>query len=291
MRTFKHSLSLLHVDHVKLDKRWNFKNIISPYYRIYYIHDGEGWLWDTKSKVYLEPGFLYMIPSFTLCNMKCDNHLAQYFVQFFEDSTNGLSLFANNRSLIKEKATEWDIENFKRLLAINPSRGIKRSNNPKIYEKSIYYREYQQLNNAQSQSEYFETQGILFQLLSKFIPLGNSHDNKSIVPSKIMETVNYIHLNLNKNLTVGLLAKEAGYHPDYFSRVFERYTGDRPIAYINEKRIERAQYLITTTVKSLEEIASETGFDGMAYFFRTFRRFTGITPTKYRLQTKVDIII
>lgn len=282
---------MLHVDHVTLDNRWNFKEIISPYYRIYYIDEGEGWLWNNKSKVYLEPGFLYIIPSFTPCNLKCDNHLSQYFVQFFEDSANGLSLFASNRSIIKEKAIESDIENFKRLLEINPNRGIKSSYNPKTYEKGIYYREYQQPNNAQSQSDYFETQGILFQLLSKFIPLGNVKDNKSRVPSKIMETVSYIHLNLNKHITVGFLANEVGYHPDYFSRIFEQYTGDRPIAYINEKRIERAQYLMVTSPKSLEEIAHETGFESLGYFYRTFRKFTGTTPNRYRFQTKADINI
>lgn len=291
MRTFNHSLSLLHVDYVKLDKRWNFKNIVSPYYRIYYIDQGDGWLWDSNQKIHLESGYLYMVPSFTLCNLKCDNFLSQYFVQFFEDSTDGFSLFANNRTLLKIKAIESDIGNFKRLLEINRDRGIKMSNNPKIYEKSIFYREYQLLNNSQSQSEYFETQAILFQLLSKFIPLRNVDNKKVQVPFKIMEAINYIHLNLNTNIGVAMLAEMAGHHPDYFSRLFAQYTGDRPIAYINEKRIERAQYLITTSSKSFEEIAYETGFDGLSYFFTTFKKFTGMTPARYRLQARADTII
>lgn len=33
------------------------------------------------------------------------------------------------------KATEVDILNFKRLLEVNPGRGINRSDNPGIYEK------------------------------------------------------------------------------------------------------------------------------------------------------------
>lgn len=98
----------MNVDHVKLDAKWNYKNVISPYFRIYYIDAGTGEVWDAAAKVKLEPGFLYIIPSFTLCNLVCPNYLSQYFVQFFEESSDGISLFQNNRSILKVKATEID---------------------------------------------------------------------------------------------------------------------------------------------------------------------------------------
>jgi hypothetical protein len=41
-RVLRHSFSLLNTDYVKLDSRWNYQNVISPYHRIYYIDEGEG---------------------------------------------------------------------------------------------------------------------------------------------------------------------------------------------------------------------------------------------------------
>ncbi|RZL16108.1 MAG: helix-turn-helix domain-containing protein, partial [Pedobacter sp.] len=48
-------------------------------------------------------------------------------------------------------------------------------------------------------------------------------------------------------------------------RLFLQYTGERPLAYVQQKRIERAQYLITTTDKTHSEIAEETGFENVPH--------------------------
>lgn len=284
-RLLKHSFSLLHVDHVHLNQRWNYKHVISPYYRLYYIDAGEGFVSNAQQKIKLEPGFIYMIPSFTLCNLKCPSYLSQYFIQFFEESPDGLSLFQNNRTLMKLPASDIDIAIFKRILDINPGRGINRSDNPKVYEKNAYYREYQELNNRQSDSVYMETLGILSQLLSRFLNSRNSSLNgPHNIPSKILDTMSYIQLYLKEPLTIAFLAKRVNQHPDYFSRQFLQYTGERPLRYIHEKRIERAQYLIATTSMPYMDIAIETGFDSLPHFSKIFKKVTGVTPNSYRKQ-------
>jgi AraC-like DNA-binding protein len=284
-RLLKHSFSLLHVDYVKLNNNWNFSNIISPYYRLYYIDEGEGYIYNSENKILLEAGYLYIIPSFTLCNLSCKNYLSQYFIQFFEDSPDGISLFTNNRKFAKIKANHTDVEKFKRILNINPGRGINHSDNPKVYEKNNYYREYQELNKLQNIANYMETQGILLQLISRFLtPETYQQKNINAIPSKILDAISYIQVNLNKNLTVVHLAERANQNKDYFSRVFHQYTGERPITFINDKRIERAQYLLTTTNKSYLDIAEETGFENLPYFSRIFKKITGITPGLYKKQ-------
>ena len=132
-RLLKHSFSLLHIDHVQLTAKWNYKNVISPYYRLYYIDEGEGTVSNSQVNLKLEPGHLYLIPSYTLCNLYCPSHLSQYFIQFFEESPDGLSLFQHHRTLMKVQASDIDAANFKRMMQINPGRGINRSDNPKVY--------------------------------------------------------------------------------------------------------------------------------------------------------------
>lgn len=284
-RNFQHNFSLLNVDYVKLNHKWNYKNVISPYYRIYYIDQGEGELSDASGIFKLEAGYLYIIPSFTLCNMSCKDSLNQYFVQFFEDSPDGLSLFAGNRRIFKMQATALDAELFNRLLQINPGRGINRSDNPRIYEKDIYYKEYQQLNNQQSTSVYMETQGVLYQLMARFLsPQLFKQKDKSFIPGKIAETLNHILVSLNQDLSVLDLASRVNQNVDYFSRQFKLYTGSRPINYINEKRIERAQYLMATSRMSYSEIGTEVGLNDLSHFSKTFKKFTGMSPRDYKKQ-------
>ena len=287
-RLLRHTFSLLHVDNVKLDKRWNYKNVISPYFRVYFIDDGEGYVSSTTEKIKLEEGHLYIIPSFTFCNLSCDEYLSQYFLHFFEESTGGISLFENNRKIMKVPATETDIANFRRLLQINPGRGINRSDNPKVYEKNVYYESYQELNNNASVATYLETQGIILQLVSRFLGFQQvSSKNADPIPSKVLDAISYIQLNLKGPLSVDILAKRANLHEDYFSRLFLKYTGERPLAFIHGKRIERAQYLIATANLTQSEIAEETGFENLPYFSKIFKKITRLTPAEYKKQNEL----
>jgi AraC family transcriptional regulator len=284
-RALKHTYTLLNVDYVNLGPKWNYTNVISPYFRLYYIDAGAGEVSDISTTLNLEPGFLYLIPSFTLCNLVCQSHLSQYFVQFFEESADGISLFAHNRSVFKIKATKADILNFARLLEINPGRGINRSDNPSIYEKNIYYKEYQDLNNQQNIATFTETHGILLQLVSRFLtPEVFKHKEASYIPVKILQAISHIELNLHQDLLVEDLAEQANQHADYFSRLFQQHTGERPLKYIQEKRIERAQYLMVTTRLTYADIAAQTGFQNIFYFSRIFKKITGLSPGKYRKQ-------
>jgi AraC-like DNA-binding protein len=282
-RLLRHTFSLLHIERVKLGVKWNYTNVISPYFRIYYIDDGEGYVYCANEKIRLEPGHLYIIPSFTLCHLHCDNYLSQYFIHFFEESADGISLFENNRKMIRLAANQTDIINFKRLLEINPGRGINRSDNPKVYEKNNYYSSYQELNNHLSDSVFFETQGIILQFISRFLGSRNfKKPNSARIPSKILESMHYIQLNLTEDLSVSSLAKRANLNQDYFSRLFFQATGDRPLEYVHSRRIERAQYLIATTNLSFSEIAIQTGFDNVYHFSRIFKNITSVTPGKYK---------
>ena len=287
-KALKHTFSLLNVDHVRLSNKWNYQNVISPYYRLYYIDAGLGEISDVGTTLLLEPGYLYIIPSFTLCNLSCENYLGQFFIQFFEESSDGISLFANHRSIYRAKATANDIWNFTRLLEINPGRGINRSDNPKVYEKDIFYKEYQELNNQQNIATFIETQGILLQLVARFLtPEIYKHQATSPIPVKILECISYISLNLHNDLSVAMLAERANQNTDYFSRLFKQYTGERPANYINEKRIERAQYLIVTTRMTFAQIAEHTGFENVFYFSKIFKKITGISPGKYKAQAEL----
>ncbi|NTE03196.1 helix-turn-helix transcriptional regulator [Agrobacterium tumefaciens] len=286
MKFIKNHFHLLNADAVSLGNSWNFINVISPYYRLYYIEDGAGFINSPAGCTTLTAGNLFLIPSFTLCDLHCDGHLSQYFIQFFEESPDGISLFGHCREILSVPASGIDIHNFKRLLEINPGRGINRSDNPKVYEKDVYYKEYTKLNELQTASTQFETQGIILQLLSRFMKSERfGISNQEAIPSAVLAAISYIQINIAKPLKVSQLASDANLNTDYFSRIFHRYAGKSPVNFILEKRIERAQYLIITTNIQYGEIAKLTGFENQQYFSRIFKKITGLSPKEYRNQS------
>ncbi len=283
----KSNFSLLNADHVSLDKRWNYKNVISPYHRLYYIASGEAELSDAAGIYKLVPGHLYMIPSFTLCNMNCKTNLEQFFVHLFEISSDGSSMFVDKRKILSVPARATDQPNFVRLLEINPGRGINRSDNPGFYEKQIFYKEYQQYNESQKLNQFVETQGILLQLISRFLSTTIAEPTlSSYIPEPIMEAVSYIHLNIEQPLTVKFLAQRAGYNPEHFSRMFERHYGTWFSDFISEKRVERAQNLILSSQLSFSAIAEKVGFGSLSHFSRVFKAHTAVSPREFLRQSR-----
>lgn len=139
---FNSTFSLLNVDYVQLNKSWNYKHIISPFYRLYLINEGHGTLSNTTQNVTLEGHFLYLIPSFTQCSYYCPSDLSQYYLHILESTSDEVSLFVGNRKIFKVPATSDDFRHFKRLITLNPERGLFKSTDPKEYENGPSFRNF-----------------------------------------------------------------------------------------------------------------------------------------------------
>ncbi len=72
----------------------------------------------------------------------------------------------------------------------------------------------------------------------------------------------------------------------HFLRVFKEITGESPIDYRNDIRIEHAKELLETTSLSINEIGTQVGYASATYFCDAFKKKVGISPIKYK-NTKV----
>lgn len=82
--------------------------------------------------------------------------------------------------------------------------------------------------------------------------------------------------------SVADLAAEAGMSTVQFTRCFRRHTGHPPGEFMVLARIERARLLLTTTSRTLSDIADALGFSDVHYFTRQFASKTGVPPATYR---------
>ncbi len=86
----------------------------------------------------------------------------------------------------------------------------------------------------------------------------------------------------NAALSVDLLASKMGLERSQFYRKIKALTNYAPVELMRRLRLQRGRTLITTTDKTISEIAYEIGFSTPAYFTKCYRDAYGETPTEVR---------
>ena len=77
-------------------------------------------------------------------------------------------------------------------------------------------------------------------------------------------------------------AAKLGYDYAYLSKFFKRAVGISFKQYVNRLRVSDGIYLLSSTSKSVAEIAGLCGFECLRTFDREFRAVTGNSPSQYR---------
>ena len=92
----------------------------------------------------------------------------------------------------------------------------------------------------------------------------------------------FIEANYNKGITLCDVAKAVGYSPAYLTNRVKRETGHTVNRWIIERRMAQALRLLSSTNQSVEQIATEIGYQNTCHFFRQFRQYQGTTPQAWR---------
>lgn len=102
---------------------------------------------------------------------------------------------------------------------------------------------------------------------------------------QLKHALELIENHYNTTITLDQLSKAAGMSAKYFCKFFQDMTHKSPMNYLNFYRIERACFQLLNSDASIIEIAMNCGFNDLSYFIKTFRKYKGITPAKYRKQS------
>ena len=89
----------------------------------------------------------------------------------------------------------------------------------------------------------------------------------------------------NPDMNVDGIAARMGLERSQFYRKIKALTNFSPVELIRTLRLKQARLLLTTTEKSISEIAYETGFSTPAYFTKCYREAYGETPSALRSKT------
>lgn len=140
-----------------------------------------------------------------------------------------------------------------------------------------------------SQTPYYELEicGVLYTVFAslyregRVVPsLGNALPDAHT--KKLTELTDWIEDNLQYPMTLSQLADRAGFNEKYFCRIFKEFTGHTPIDYVNLLRVDNAARLLIYQKLSVTEAAISSGFSDMSYFSKIFKKYKGMTPSRWR---------
>ena len=118
---------------------------------------------------------------------------------------------------------------------------------------------------------------LLFSALAA-IPADRFASREHPVDDRIQRAISL----LGQGLGNSQLCRIIGMSPSNFQRCFKQETGFSPQHYAMELRLENARSRLMSGSESIPEIAMECGFSDRYAFSKAFRKYTGVSPARYR---------
>lgn len=99
---------------------------------------------------------------------------------------------------------------------------------------------------------------------------------------KIEAALHYITIHIHEKITLEAVAEAVGLSDCHLSRIFKKEVGMSMVDYVQKERIEAAKHMLVNSDETLAAISQYLYFSTQSYFIRIFRKYTGMTPGKYR---------
>jgi AraC-like DNA-binding protein len=126
-------------------------------------------------------------------------------------------------------------------------------------------------------------------ILSSIIGTPQSMEKIPIQTQMIQKAMARMEDMLEHPFDLALYATTAGYHPNYFTRLFRQVTGMPPVAYFNLRKMQRACELLSMPGQQVQAVASRLSYADHGFFTKTFSKIIGISPVAYQRKRREEM--
>ncbi len=98
----------------------------------------------------------------------------------------------------------------------------------------------------------------------------------------------FLRAHLGENISLERLSEEFHFSKNHIINLFRQVYGTTPTEYLNTLRLQKARHLLEATSAPAEAVAVTCGFRNYSHFYRLFRRHTGVSPTQWRQQKRLE---
>ena len=121
----------------------------------------------------------------------------------------------------------------------------------------------------------------LYELVCKIRSAVQMTGSEGVFLEKLNKAVNDL---MNQQITLEKLSRSFGVGKFTLIRMFKKYTGMPPVAYMIQIRHKYARQLLLASDMTIAEIAESCGYSSVSFFVSDFKKHQGITPGQVRTQ-------
>ncbi len=101
-------------------------------------------------------------------------------------------------------------------------------------------------------------------------------------PNIVIKAKHFINAHLEEKVSLEEVSRHVGVSTFYFCKVFKQSTGMTLTEYVNRRRVERAKQKLLNPQNRVTEVAFDVGYQSLSQFNRSFLRYVGVSPSRYR---------
>jgi len=101
-------------------------------------------------------------------------------------------------------------------------------------------------------------------------------------PSQVEHILEWLEARYTEPLSLNKIANELHLSPYHISHRFKEWVGITLSEYLNERRLQEAVKLVTTTNHTVAQIGEMIGLESCSYFCKIFKKKFGLSPHQYR---------
>ncbi|WP_458460652.1 response regulator [Paenibacillus sp.] len=141
------------------------------------------------------------------------------------------------------------------------------------------------LNEVKSSVQAFQFQQTKKALLkwTASLMIQNNLENRSKSGKPLIEVIRKYIDDQYRTVSLDEIAEQFHINKNYFCSLFKNTTGTSFLEYVTSLRMKHAQQLLSSSTLKTYEISDIVGYQDQRYFSQVFRKYTGQTPTDYRL--------
>ena len=122
---------------------------------------------------------------------------------------------------------------------------------------------------------------IFTELLRIYHDSPSNIDQPSARNGVISDILDYMEKNY-ETLTLEKTANHFHFHPNHLTRLLKTNLNKTFIELSHQLKVKNACTMLENTDLTVDQIANKTGYTNVTFFYKTFKKYRGVTPAKYR---------
>jgi AraC-like DNA-binding protein len=138
-------------------------------------------------------------------------------------------------------------------------------------------------NKYNNQNKHIYMIGKIAELLTYYLDSNPEKKPYCAIVNNVNNVKKYIHNNIDKQITAKKISQELKINQIELKKYFIKTIGISIKIYTLKTKMEKAKQFLRYTKKPIYEIAEEVGYKNATHFSNAFKRYTNVSPKKYRI--------